>query len=67
MPAVGLSDYTFRPGDRCCLDSIVRFELAEDVGNMDARRLPTDEQRLTDLPVGLPCGNELEDLTFRVS
>ena len=49
-------------GDRRRLDPVVHAELVEDVGDVDARGLRADEQRLGDLGVRAARGDELEDL-----
>ena len=48
--------------DRRGLDAVVHAELVEDVGDVDARGLRADEQRLGDLGVRAARGDQLEDL-----
>ena len=51
-------------GDRGGLRAASRPELAQDVRDVDARRLFADEERLRDLPVGSPRRHELQNLAF---
>ena len=48
--------------DRGRLAAVGGPELVEDVRRVDARRLPADEQRIGDLAVGPPGGDQSEDL-----
>jgi hypothetical protein len=49
---------------RCRLPAPSHAELGEDVGDMKAGRLLGDEQRLADLPVDPPLGDQGEDLSL---
>src|SRR5215218_4248118 len=67
-----------RSGGPCCahqaeplclrrrLDPAADLELAEDARDVDARRLPRDEERLADLTVSVPLGKELEHIELAV-
>jgi hypothetical protein len=51
-------------GDRSGLAPAGHAQLGEDVGDMDAGSLGADEQRLRDLRVAAPVGEQGEHLAF---